>query len=181
MLTYVNSHEYGRGMARLGLILVAALVLTACNTAGYAFKVDESIDITAPEDRATVELPVTVRWLDTTPPATPRVAPSDPTSEYYAVFVDRAPLGPGRRIASLVDENDSCRRTPGCPDDEFLARLKVFLTAKPDLTLEFLADLRPTERAGSKDPHEVTVVRMRGDRRVGEAAFRVTFFVDRSS
>ena len=52
----------------------------------------------------------------------------------------------------------------GCPDAAFLARLKVFLTADPEVTLEFLADLRPSKRGISKDPHEVTIVRMRGDR-----------------
>ena len=158
---------------------VAASLLAACNTSGFAFKIDKTISITAPEARQTVSLPATVRWRDDKAPSELRVAPDDPNAEYYGVFVDRAPLGPGRRIVSLVSTKDSCRRTPGCPDAEFLARLKVFLTATPEVTLDFLSDLRPTERGNTKDPHEVTIVRMRGDRRLGEAAFRVNFFVER--
>lgn len=164
-------------MAGLGL---AALLTGACNTGGFAFKVDKSISITDPDARATVALPTKVRWVDKEPPLNLRLDLKDPDAEYYGVFVDRAPLGPGRSIESLIGKEDSCRRTPGCPDAAFLAGLKVFFTAKPELDLEFLTDLRPTERGNSKDPHEVTVVRMRGDRRVGEAAFRVNYFVERS-
>lgn len=167
-------------MRKLGALLVTmAALLSACSTAGFAFKVDETISITQPRARSTVSLPTSIRWRDHEPPANLRVDPRDPDAEYYGVFVDRAPLGPGRRIESLIGKEDSCRRTPGCPDAAFLARLKVYFTAQPSLTLEFLSDLRPTERGNSKDPHEVTIVRMRGDKRVGEAAFRVNYFVDR--
>jgi len=145
-----------------------------------AFKIDETITITAPKARDTVRLPVTIRWDDGNSAANLRVDPRDPNAEYYGVFVDRAPLGPNRRIESLIGKGDSCRRTPGCPDAAFLARIKVFFTAKPELTLEFLTDLRPSRRGGTKDPHEATIVRMRGDRRVGEAAFLVNYFVDRT-
>lgn len=170
-------------MKRLGVVagalFLGASLLASCSTKGMAFRLDESITITDPDARSTVGLPTTVRWHDDEPPAQLRVDANDPDAEYYGVFVDRAPLGPGRRIESLIGKGDSCRRTPGCPDAAFLARLKVFFTAEPELELEFLTDLRPSERGGAKDPHEVTVVRMRGDRRVGEAAFRVNFFVDR--
>ena len=158
---------------------LAILLAGACSTNGFAFRIDESISITEPDARATVTLPSTVRWRDHEPPPKLRVDPTDPGAEYYGVFVDRAPLGPGRRIESLIAKGDSCRRTPGCPDAAFLARLKVFFTSKAEIELEFLTDLRPSKRGNAKDPHEVTVVRMRGDQRVGEAAFRVNFFVDR--
>ncbi len=160
-------------------MLAASLLLAGCNTSEFAFRVDKSISFVAPQARKTVVLPTTVRWRDEEPPPLLKVAPSDATAEYYGVFVDRAPLAPGKTILSLIDADDSCRRTAGCPDAAFLARLKVYFTASPRLTLEFLADLRPSKRGGTKDPHEVTIVRMRGDRRLGEAAFTRTFFVDR--
>ncbi|MEY2470555.1 MAG: hypothetical protein QOF21_3253 [Actinomycetota bacterium] len=164
---------------RATIALALGLVLSSCNTSQFAFKVDKTISFVAPKARKTVDLPATVRWRDEEPPANLRVAPNDPTAEYYGIFVDRAPLRPGATVLSLVDEGDSCRRTPGCPDAVFLARLKAYFTTRPELTLEFLADLRPSKRGGTKDPHEVTIVRMRGDRRLGEAAFTRTFFVDR--
>lgn len=158
---------------------MVSLLLTGCSTSEFAFRVDKSISFVAPDARETVRLPTTIRWRDDQPPASLAVRPSDPAASYYGVFVDRAPLGPGKTILSLIDRDDSCRRTPGCPDAAFLARLKAYFTATPKLSLEFLADLRPSRRGGTKDPHEVTVVRMHGDRRQGEAAFTRTFFVER--
>lgn len=160
-------------------MLAAMTLLSACDTSAYAFRVDERVRIVAPEARSTVTLPVTVRWTDDEPPAEPRVAAEDPEAEYYAVFVDRTPMGPGEPLSSLADEPERCADTPGCPDEGRLRDLGVLLTADTAVTLEFLADLRPSARASSKDPHELTIVRMRGDRRVGEAAFRVNFFVRR--
>ncbi len=166
--------------ARLvGAAVALSAALGACNTSNFAFRVDKTISFVAPEPRATTELPTTLRWRDDEPPANLTVAPTDPSAEYYGVFVDRAPLKPGGTILSLVAEGDSCRLTPGCPDAAFLARLKAYFTATPKLTLEFLSDLRPSKRGGTKDPHEVVIVRMKGDRRLGEAAFSRTFFVDR--
>ncbi|MDP9182067.1 MAG: hypothetical protein M3P04_04740 [Actinomycetota bacterium] len=166
-------------MRRATLLLLAPLLLSGCDTSNYAFKVDESIDIVEPAARADVSLPVTLRWTDERPPTALRVAPKDPTAEYYAVFLDRAALGPGKRLASLVDDKDLCRQTPGCPSVTQLSDLRVFLTATPSLLVEFVADRRASKRGDSKDVHEVAVVRMRGDKRVGEAAFLQTFFVKR--
>ncbi len=185
MLPVDSTRSFGAGRNRGGVrratlfFLCAATLLAACNTRGYAFRVDESIDFTGPKARATVNLPVTITWADEKAPATLRADFRDPTAEYYGVFVDRAPIGPGKRLTSLVPDDDSCRRTPGCPGEAYFRDRDVFLTASPALTLELLDDLRPTNRGTSKDPHEVTVVRMRGERRVGEAAFRLNFFVRR--
>ena len=44
--------------------MAALTLLSACSTKGYAFKVDESIDIISPKARSTVELPVTITWVD---------------------------------------------------------------------------------------------------------------------
>lgn len=168
-------------MRRTGALWLAALLLTGCSTTGFVYRVDTSIDIVQPQDRSLVDLPVTVRWVDDRDIGRYRVAPEDGSAPYYAVFIDRSPMGPNESLISLLpdDEREVCRRTPGCPSPQRLRDLGVVLTAAPQVSLEFLADLRPSSRSGRKDPHEVTVVRMRGARRVGEAAFRTDFFVRR--
>lgn len=168
-------------MRRAAVLLLTSLALAGCNTTGFIYRVDTSIDIVRPEDRELVDLPVTVRWRDERGSSDFRVAPEDPAAQYYAVFLDRSPMGPGKTLTSLLPEKDqpSCRRDPLCPSPERLRDLGVVLTAQPAITLEFLSDLRPSSRSTRKDPHEVTIVRMRGDQRVGEAAFRTDFFVRR--
>ena len=161
-----------------GLVVVLALV-TGCDTSNYAFKIDESIEVVQPTSRAEVSLPVAVRWTDKKAAAGMKVAPTDPSAAYYAVFVDVAPMGPGRRLASLVEDSDECELAKGCPNATALADVGVYLTATPSLELEFIADRRPSSRDDTKDTHQVTIVRMQGDKRVGETAFRQTFFVRR--
>lgn len=139
----------------LSLCVGTVLLLGGCSVDGYAFRVDDSINITMPRARSMVELPTRVRWQDSGAPDDLRVDPSDPDASYYGVFVDRAPLRPGQEVTQMAG---------------------MFLTAEPQVTLDVLS---ATTRPSSKDPHEVTIVRMRGNRRVGEAAFRVTFFVRR--
>jgi hypothetical protein len=154
---------------------VALVVLPGCSTKGFVFRTDTSIDIVAPIERARVTLPVTLRWDD----ARLGTAGAD---ERYGVFIDRTPMRPGRPVVSVVDDLDAdekrtCRTTPGCPSADVLLDRGVIVTTEREVTLEFLSDLRPN--GTGDDPHEVTIVRLRGDERVGEAAFRTTFFVRR--
>ncbi len=167
-------------MRRAGALalLVLSTCLGACDTSDYAFRVDKSIEIVEPKARTEVPLPALVRWTDERPPNNPRVDVGDPKAEYYAVFLDQSPMGPGKTLESLLDERDPCRPGQECPNAEQLSALRVFLVAEPNVTLEFVADRRPSRGEG-KDTHEVAIVRMRGDRRVGEAAFLQTFFVRR--
>lgn len=166
-------------MSRLGVLLVVVALAAACDTSNFAFKIDNSIQILAPKARTDVALPLTFAWKDTDPPANPRVDLKDPTAEYYGVFVDNAPIKAGKPLSSLLDEDVSCELSEGCPTGEQLGDEGVYLTARTTITIDFIPDLRPTSRGNTKDVHDVTIVRMRGDERVGEAAFRQTFFVDR--
>lgn len=166
-------------MRRVGVLLVLLAVTSACDTSNMAFKVDKSIEILSPKPRTDVDLPVTIRWEDRKPPANPRVDPEDPKAEYYAIFLDESPLGPGKPLSSLLPEEVQCDPAEGCPNEQQLADEGVYLTAEPAISLDFIPDLRPTSRGNMKDVHDVTIVRMRGDERVGEAAFRQTFFVRR--
>lgn len=166
-------------MRRLTGLLALMTLTAACSTSNYAFRIDESIEFIEPAARSEVPLPLTLRWTDDEQPSGMRVDPRDPRAQYYAVFVDRAALAPGKRLSSLVDDTTPCDPAQGCPTPEQLDDLDVYLVAAPMLQLDFLADLRPTSRGDSKDVHEVTVVRMRGAERIGEPAFLQTFFVRR--
>ena len=88
--------------------LALAATLGACSTSGYAFKVDKSISITAPQARTTVDRPLLVTWTDAKAPAKPRVAPTDPKADYYAVFLDRAAMPPNKRLSSLIKGTVKC-------------------------------------------------------------------------
>lgn len=162
---------------RLYLLIVVLALTAGCDTSGFAFKVDKSITITAPKARSEVSRPLLVRWTDSQPPARPRVAPNDPKAEYYAVFLDRSAMPPRKRLSSLVKGIVKCSDIKGCPTKQQLEDLGVFLVARPSLSIPFVRDLRSTSRGGTKDVHELTVVRMRGDQRSGESAYLQTFFV----
>ena len=92
----------------------------------------------------------------------------------FAVFVDRAPIRPGQSLRAVGD--DDCRRTPGCPDDEYLRERYVFLTCATSLTLDTLPAKSGTTRTGADDTHDLTIVLVDADgRRLGEAAWTVEF------
>jgi hypothetical protein len=148
---------------RLAVALLVT-VLPACGVSGLSFVQDDRLSITAPKDRAEVELPVTVRW---------EVEDFEGT---FAVFVDRAPVPGGQTLEWLARDDEICETTPGCPDEQWFADRHVFHTAETEITLERLPDLDRTEQ---REMHEITVVLIdeRG-RRVGESAFGVQFEVD---
>jgi hypothetical protein len=74
------------------LIVGFATLLVSC-VQGQAFRVDDRVSITAPRDRAVVDLPVTLTW---------RAQEID--EPRFAVFVDRAPVRPGQRVDRVGDE-----------------------------------------------------------------------------
>ena len=146
--------------------IAAALVLAlapACGVEGLNFVQDDRVRITAPRDRAEVRLPVTLRWS---------AKDFDGT---YAVFVDRAPVPPGRTLAWLARDDDLCKETPGCPNTAWFNDRDVYATTSTELTIDDLPDLTDGER---RDFHEASVILLDDEgRRVGEAAFTVEFQV----
>ena len=74
-------------------LLLPVIALSAGCADGLAFRVDDRVDITAPRDRETVTLPVTLRW---------EADGIDRGS--FAIFVDRAPMRPG---APFVEGDDA--------------------------------------------------------------------------
>lgn len=154
-----------RSLAGLAALAMVGTAGSGCGVEGLNFVQDDRVSITAPRDRAEVELPVTIRWT---------ARDFDGT---YAVFVDRAPVPPGRTLEWLAREDETCKETPGCPNEAWLRDRDVYETAATELTIDDLPD--PTDDAG-RDFHEASVVLLdRRGRRIGEAAFTVEFEVAR--
>ena len=164
---------------RFAQALVVFLLMTAC-TLDVSFVEDERVTVVAPTDRSTVRQPVEVVWeftgFDTTGPG---VADADDRG-FFAVFVDRSPVQPGKLLSSVADDDPTCRRSPDCPDETYLNTMGVFTTTETALVLPPLVDTRPRERPETSDWHEVTIVLVSPiGRRIGESAFSVKFVVDR--
>jgi hypothetical protein len=140
--------------------------LAACGTGGLAFSGDERVKITAPSDRAKVQLPVEIKWK------TPGLKRTD-DGPYFAVFVDRAPVQPGQSLRAVAD--DTCNRTPGCPDASYLKDRYVFVTKDTSVTLDAVPK-KSGQRVGAEDSHDAVVVLVDSKgRRIGEAAYTVQF------
>ena len=159
-----------------GLALLAVLACTACVPQGLAFRLDDRLTITAPADRAQVSLPVTLEWevedFDVVEPGT------DPREDagYFAVFVDRAPVPPGKTLAHVARNDSGCRAGDGCPDAEYLAGRGIYTTTDTRLVLEQL----PRGEEDERERHTATIVLLDGaGKRLGESAFEVVFEVDR--
>ncbi|HEX2040793.1 MAG TPA: hypothetical protein VHF47_13800 [Acidimicrobiales bacterium] len=153
-------------MRRLIAVAAAVVVLgSGCAARGLSFVQDDRVQDVRPRAGATVRLPLELTW-------------SSDFDGRFGVFLDRAPMRPGRGLESLVPEDDPCRQEPTCPDAEWLSQRGVFVTDEPRLHLEVLPDRRKNNR--SKDRHEAVIVLLDRDGvRVGESTFVTEFVVDR--
>ena len=150
--------------------MVPLFVCTACAPQGLAFRVDERVKITAPDDEATVSLPLTLRWtvrdFDVVEPGTA----AREGAGYFAVFVDATPMRPGKTLKSLRDADAVCE-DPCTEDAYFLAR-----GIYPTTSTELVIDKLPLGSEG--ESHRATIVLLDADgRRIGESAFRVDFTI----
>lgn len=156
-------------MKRLASVLVLLVLSAGCSLSGLAFRQDDRVDILHPLDRATVGLPIELRWHS-------EVEPRSSGGPYFAVFVDREPIAPGDHLRELADE--VCERTPGCPDRAYLADRFVFVTEKTRLRIDAVPASSVT-KAGRDKRHQATIVLVDADgRRMGEAAYTVEFTVE---
>lgn len=159
--------------------LLAAVLCTACVPQGLAFRTDTRLTIIEPEDRATVSLPVTIDWdirdFDI-------VEPGQEVQEdegYFAVFVDRTPMPPGKSLRWIARNDAGCREADGCPDEDYLTALGIYTTTETELTLEQLS-LNATD--GRRERHRATIVLLDAEgHRIGESAFEVAFDIDREA
>lgn len=159
-------------------LLATVLIAAGCSTENLAFRDDDRLTIVSPEDRGHVELPFEVEWR--MEDFEVGQAPLDGDGNYYAVFVDRPPLAPGQHLDSLA--NESCERAADCPDTEWLTDHFVHVTTDTRVTIERLPLVDEQNRTGARDLHEIVIVLMDSeDERIGESAFWVEFFHERSN
>lgn len=151
---------------RVALALLLVFSAPACAVNGLSFFHDYELDVHVPDENAEVSLPFQVRWE------------ADSRAGYFAVFFDRSPMRPGKPLLSLVPSGDPCREQQACPDAAWLADHGVYVTDKPEIVVERLADKRENNR--SKDRHELTIVLLDNEgRRVGESSYHREFIVER--
>ena len=171
---------YVRRRTATALTLIGACIaLSGCVPQGLAFRVDERLTFTSPEDRAEVRLPVTIDWeirdFEITGPGE-EVAKDE---GYFAVFVDTSPMPPGKHLRWVARKDNSCREGEGCPDEEYLNARGIYTTTDTELTLEQLPRIGDEDR---RERHRATVVLLDGSgKRIGESAFEIAFDIDREA
>lgn len=154
------------------------LLVPGCSLSGLSFVQDDRVTITAPEDRAQVRLPVTVRWDVEGFEVTGRTGRAEKDAGYFGVFVDRAPPPPGHELEWLLRDDTVCAANPDCPDKEYLAARDIYSTTETSIVIDQVPEPARGER--SRQFHEVTVVLLDGTgRRIGESAFSVEFELPR--
>ncbi len=154
------------GTLLLASLLLAAL-LSACS--GLAFVKDTQLSIVYPRNYSTVNLPVTIRWVDHGAPA----------QSPLAVFVDHVPNPPRQSVRYLAQQDPACLSTPGCPNKTWLVQHGVHLIppGTKSLTLPYMSN---NGNPNVRDLHRITIVMFNSARqRVTEASFSVEFFVNR--
>lgn len=170
-------------MIRFGLrasaVAIALGVLSGCGVNGLNFAQDKRLTITAPEDRASVRLPVTVSWRVRDFEVTGPDGSARPDAGFYGIYVDRAPQPPGHTQAWLVRDDPNCRSNPSCLDRAFLQQANIHSTTDSSFTVERVTG-PSSSAARRREFHEVTIVLLNGKgERIGESAFTRQFEVNR--
>jgi hypothetical protein len=162
---------------RASACLIGLALLASSCAHGLAFAQDRRLEITRPKGSAKVTLPLTVRWSMKDFSVTGPDGNSDPNAGYFAVFLDRSPVPPGKPLSWITRDDVRCRRIPGCPDEGYLEDRHVYATSDTELVIRLLPDLGTNS---GRETHEVTVILLDGrGRRIGEKAWYKTFFFDR--
>lgn len=157
----------------VAVAVLAAGALTGCGD--LQFRQDHRVSFTAPADRSTVTTPVTLRWSVRDFALTGLDGSRDRGQGAFGVFIDRAPVRPGEDLRSVASGDESCLRSPGCPDAAYLAARGVYTTTQPRLTVDRLVRTAPS---GRPDLHRATVVLLDGTgSRIGESAWQRDFRV----
>jgi hypothetical protein len=160
-----------RARGAVALLVAVVLACAACGVNGLQLERDTRVHIDSPRSQSKVTLPVSLSW---------HVTGDLGRAAHFAIFIDREPMPPGKDVHWLGDT--TCKRTPGCPDADYLSQRYIYLTTKTSLTLDAIP---LTGHSGTKvlarDFHEVTIVLLDNhDRRFDEAAYSVDFSVRRT-
>jgi len=159
-------------------VVAMAVATTSCIAHGLAFVRSTQVEIVSPQSHSLVRTPVTVRWRVHGFRVTGHDGRSSPNAGYFGVFVDRAPVPPGKPLSWVAHGDRQCEHTRGCPDRTYFADHDTYATTNTSFTLHALPD--QTAYHGH-ELHEVTIVLLdgRGDR-IGENAWYIDFRYDRS-
>lgn len=158
--------------------LMVGLALLLCSCAqGLAFVQDDRLEFTAPEERAKVSLPVTIRWNIEDFRVTGPTGRAEKDAGYFGVFLDEFPVPPGKALSWIARDDRRCRPAAGCPDANYLAKRGVYATSATSITFTQLPD---QDAYKGHETHELTVVLLDGaGRRIGESAWHIAFRFDR--
>ena len=170
---------HSRVVARLpACSLVVGLALLASSCAhGLAFVQDRRLTITSPTGHGKIQLPFTLRWrvrdFDVTGPD----GRTDPNAGYFGVFLDQAPVPPGKPLSWVARDDRRCKRIAGCPDNRYFEERDIYPVTGTQLNFALLPDL---QAHGGHETHQVTIVLLNGaGRRIGEHAWYATLRYDR--
>lgn len=155
-------------MISRGAVVAFLVFATGCRFHGIDLVEDTRLAIISPANRATVSLPLVVRW-------TVRDIPRG--ERRFLVIVDGSPPPPGDGLDWFARNDDFCRATPGCPDERYLANNHIYITTDARLAIPALA---PQENLpwSRRNRHDVTVVLIdESGRRIGENSAFVEFTV----
>jgi hypothetical protein len=159
------------------LIVGLAFLASSCVPHGLAFVKDKRLDIVSPDGHSTVNVPVTIRWQVHDFRVTGRDGSSTPDAGFFGVFVDRAPVPPGKPLSWIAHGDPLCLATPRCPDRTYFEDHHTYDTTDTSFRLSQLPDRNAYQ---GHENHEVTIVLLDGTgRRIGESAWYVDFFYDR--
>ena len=167
-----------RHLGRLGAVAVLGIVLLTSGCVKLSelqFKQDHRLEFTSPDDYEFVKPPVEIEWTMKdfeVLPANSGEPPSDDAG-YFAVFVDQAPIKPGRTLEDVAGRDEACKMAPRCPDKRYLAAKAVYVTHQPRLTLELIPQLTSKEKIQT---HQLTVILLDSTgHRIGEYAWHLYF------
>lgn len=154
-------------LAPLRVVLACSLALAACSVDGLAFRQDNRLQVSAPDDRSVVTVPFEVHWT---------LDDQRDDELLFAVLVDRFPPRPGQSIEALLPEE--LRRPERCDED---CRVDALLARNVFITDEWsVAVTRLVRRHGVSEEqrrrHEVSVIVLDAElRRVGEVVAWIEF------
>lgn len=155
--------------------IALSTVVSACAVSGQQFVQDRRVRFVEPSDRARVTLPVTLRWQVEGFTVAGRDGRRARDAGYFAIFVDRPPMPPGRTLEWMAEQKDSCGNS-ACGTVDRLT--DAYTTNERSLTL---TRLPADARRGAVERHEAVLVLLDGTgARIGESAFYVRFRYDRA-
>ena len=172
----------GQRLAAPVALLGLCVALAGCVPQGLAFRVDQRLTFTSPEDRSTVTLPVTLDWeIEDFEITEPGGEPREDAG-YFGVFVDTTPMPPGEDLAWIARDDTSCRPDDGCPDEEYLSGRGIYTTTDTELVLEQLPRTTGSDDDDRRERHRATIVLLDATgTRIGESAFEIAFDIDRKA